>query len=59
MKKTIIIIVLLISFKMSSQEKILFPDAKFKTGDYPEWKNNDFDDIIPSHGVLLIKGFKK
>ena len=36
----------LCSFNMylQAQEKIVFPEAKFKTGDNPEWKNPGFDD---------------
>lgn len=63
MKKTIVLIVLLISFKMFSQENILFPNAKFKTGDNSEWKNNDLDDsnwaTIKTTIVFENQGFEK
>ncbi|MGO4817408.1 putative Ig domain-containing protein [Flavobacterium sp. W22_SRS_FP1] len=43
-KKIVSVIVLLISSVAFSQKSISFPEAKFKKGDQPEWKNIDHDD---------------
>jgi hypothetical protein len=44
MKKIMCLILCSFVIKVSAQETIQFPTAKFSKGDHPEWKNANFDD---------------